>query len=81
MEEYLKFIEAVQEMRKNQKMYFKSREYSDLDKSKKSERQVDLMLVNFNLKKTGWESPKELAELPTLVGTMKQEAPMPLGSE
>ena len=36
---------------------------------------------NFGLTKTGWESPKELAELPTLVGTLKQEAPMPLGSE
>ncbi len=42
------FIVAVKEMRQNQKMYFKSRDYSDLDKSKKSEREVDLMLVRFN---------------------------------
>lgn len=42
------FITAVKEMRQNQKAYFKSRDFSDLERSKKSERQVDLMLVQFN---------------------------------
>lgn len=37
-------------------------------------------IKEFGLKKAGWESPGELVELPTLVGTMKQEAPMLLGS-
>lgn len=47
-EKIAEFIVAVKEMRQNQKMYFKSRDYSDLDKSKKSEKEVDLMLVRFN---------------------------------
>lgn len=38
-------------------------------------------IKNFGLQKTGVGRSKELAELPTLVGTLKQEAPMPLGSE
>ena len=42
------FIVAVKEMRQNQKSYFKSRDFSDLNKSKKSEKEVDLMLVKFN---------------------------------
>lgn len=46
-EQVAEFIKAVKEMRQNQKSYFKSRDYSDLDKSKKSEKQVDLMLVKF----------------------------------
>ena len=41
------FITTVKEMRQNQKMYFKSRDYSDLDKAKKCERKIDLMLVQF----------------------------------
>lgn len=38
-------------------------------------------IKNFGLTKSGAVRSKVLAELPTLFGTMKQEAPMPLGSE
>jgi hypothetical protein len=41
----------------------------------------DEYFKKFGLQKTGVGRSKELAELPTLVGTLKQEAPMPLGSE
>lgn len=37
----------------------------------------DFGLLNY--KKSGTERSKELVELPTLVGTLKQEAPIPLG--
>lgn len=47
-EQITEFINAVKEMRQNQKSYFKSRDYSDLLKSKKSEKEVDLMLVKFD---------------------------------
>lgn len=47
-EEINEFIIEVKEMRQNQKAYFKSRDYSDLDKSKKSEKKIDLMLVQFD---------------------------------
>jgi len=46
-EQITEFINAVKEMRQNQKLYFKSRDYSYLSESKKLERQVDLMLVKF----------------------------------
>jgi len=36
-------------------------------------------IKNFGLIKSGAVRSKELVELPTLVGTMKQEAPSPLG--
>ncbi|MES2395841.1 MAG: hypothetical protein V4549_07550 [Bacteroidota bacterium] len=47
-EKITEFIKAVKVMRQNQKAYFKSRDFSDLDRSKKSEREVDLMLVQFD---------------------------------
>lgn len=42
------FIDLVAEMRQNQRHYFKSRDYTDLDKSKKSERRVDAMIIELN---------------------------------
>lgn len=41
------FVMRVAEMRDAQRKYFKTRDYADLDKSKKLEREVDKMLADF----------------------------------
>lgn len=44
LKQYLDFLMAVTMMRRNQKEYFRTRDKNILEKSKKSEREVDMMI-------------------------------------